>query len=165
MLPGALPGQTGTIGPNVPERLPMAAGCSDSAGLTLAAAGWSDYVIVIGEDAGAPHRHAASELSDFLAQTGVNFEVRPVCKGWTAPKIAVGPDAATQLAPDIDLEGLGAARRLADLPTSPVRQADLPTSPVRQAGLPTPFIAVMCGHANTEYCLCGKGCTNVRERN
>jgi len=155
LSPGALPGQTGTIGPNVPERLPMAAGCSDSAGLTLAAAGWSDYVIVIGEGAGAPQRHAASELSDFLAQvTGANFEVRPVCKGWTAPKIAVGPDAATKLAPDIDLEGLGAAR-----------QADLPTSPVRQAGLPTLFIAIMCGYANTEYCLCGKGCTNVRERN
>jgi hypothetical protein len=82
---------------------------SEPVGLTLAAKGRSNYVIVVGKDAPAPQKHAAAELAKFLEKvTGAKFEIRPADKAGAGAKIAVGPAAALKLDPKINLKGLGA---------------------------------------------------------
>ena len=76
-------------------------------GITIARSGVSQAVIVVGEGAAPPERHAAGELAAFLREvTGATF---PVCggPGDGRPRLLVGPDAARLADPAFSTAGLG----------------------------------------------------------
>ena len=77
--------------------------------LTLADGGRSAYRIVIDDHATAPVRSAADELRDVLRQAAdVTLTIAPPSTAATDCEIILGPGArATQLAPDINVAGLG----------------------------------------------------------
>ena len=76
----------------------------------LSVEGTSDYVIVVGDDAIAPERTAATELQSHLeAVTGVRLPIQSEQEAVSGTKrIVVGPCATFRQAfPDIDLDSLG----------------------------------------------------------
>ena len=76
--------------------------------LTLAADSRAAAIIVVGEEATAPERHAAQELAEFLQQaTGAQFDVVGRDERGR-PRLLVGPDAARLADPAFTAEGLGA---------------------------------------------------------
>ena len=77
--------------------------------LTIAEDGRTQYVIVLSEEADETGRHAAVELTHFLQQvTGAEFKIESKSPLRKERVIAVGPGAARRIAPQIDLDGLGA---------------------------------------------------------
>jgi hypothetical protein len=80
------------------------------AGLRLADAGRTSYVILVQRDAAPPERHAAEELARFLKQiTGATFPVKEVAgpPRDPGPAILVGPGAAGGIIPRKEIAALG----------------------------------------------------------
>lgn len=96
--------------------LALASGClcqaakagEASATISLATNGQTAYVIALAKDHSKPEKHAANELARFLKQvTGAEFAIVAAEERGKRPVIAVGPGAARQIAPNLDLAGLG----------------------------------------------------------
>lgn len=86
---------------------PLKAG-EGAAKIALAADGQTACVIALARDHSPPEQHAAQELARFLKQaTGAEFAIVAPEQRGQRPAIAVGPGAARQIAPDLDLSGLG----------------------------------------------------------
>ncbi|MEO2003827.1 MAG: DUF4838 domain-containing protein [Candidatus Poribacteria bacterium] len=77
--------------------------------LLLADAGATEYVITLAREASASENHAANELSRVLGEiAGAEFKIVLPDEAGDAPRLAVGPDAATEAGvPPEALEGLG----------------------------------------------------------
>jgi len=81
---------------------------SKAPALTIARNAKPQAVIVLAQDATESERHAAAELSDFLAQiTGAKFETAAPASSKNLAHILVGPGAAKQADPDFTTDGLG----------------------------------------------------------
>jgi hypothetical protein len=71
----------------------------------LAKSGKTRYVISLAQNASAPEKNAASELSIYLkAITGADFKIISPSKSGKKPVIAVGPGAAKIIQPKLSLE-------------------------------------------------------------
>ncbi len=77
--------------------------------MTLAANGQTDYTIVVDPDATLAEKRAAAELQTFLGQvTGAEYPLLETGAVDIERAIVVGPDLAAKVAPDLDIDGLGA---------------------------------------------------------
>jgi len=81
---------------------------SQSPALTIAHGGKPQTVIVVAADATESERHAAAELSSFLARiTGAKFETAERATAKNFGHLLVGPGAAKQTLPEFTTDGLG----------------------------------------------------------
>ena len=92
--------------------IPLLAACSAKPGtkqpISLASGGSSTYVISLDDKASAPEKNAATELATYLKKiTGAEFPIVPFSEVGNRAVIAVGPGAAKQIAPTLDLSKTG----------------------------------------------------------
>lgn len=76
--------------------------------ISLASGGKTKYVILLDSNASPAEKYAAKELSAFLKKvSSADFNIVSQADLNTQPVIAVGPDAAQKIFPNLDLTGLG----------------------------------------------------------
>lgn len=101
-------GIVGSICLLVMSGLQQVMGGNPAGDLTLAANEKTPYVITLASDHSVQEKYAATELARFLKEvTGVEFPLVTSDERGNGPTIAVGAGATHQIAPDLDLKGLG----------------------------------------------------------